>query len=206
MAPGGSASPTIPVTAEAQAAHKTTASKPLLSINKSIAKHISGSGIRMDITNTTTVKKILTTHGLVLPMAGTILKQLAVSIFKLSISANLGATYTEILRAFAIILHDTEQSMDMTNIINRIENLIGGPLTILEEKVEELAEVTEKHKNTLENAVLEVHGNLNGSAVGIDKVTEHATHIINQQVHNDTDQIRSDRPKTYATVTRTGIC
>jgi hypothetical protein len=150
MALMGSTSPTLPTATNARL-RKTMTNKPLLTISKPIEEHIDGTGIRTDTTNTTTAKKILTTHGLILPTAGTMLKQIATAIFEFSISAGLDSTHTEILRAFALLLYDAESSLDMTKIINRIENLIDGPLMIMAETVEELATTTEKHKNAVRN-------------------------------------------------------
>jgi len=144
---------------------KTTASKPMLSSSKTLEEHITGSGIRTDTTNIITAKKLLTTHGLDLPAAGTMLKELSQVVFEFSIAANLEALQTDILRAIAILLHEAEQSMNMTTLLDRIENLIDDPIATLEEKVTTLADITETHKITLESAIKEVRGQLSDSAL-----------------------------------------
>jgi hypothetical protein len=47
---------------------KTTANKPLLSISKSNEDHALGTGIRTDVNSINSARKILATHGLILPM------------------------------------------------------------------------------------------------------------------------------------------
>lgn len=204
MAPSGSTSPTAPVVGNTRL-RKTTANKPLLATSKPIEEHIEGTSIRTDITNIITAKKLLNTHGLALPTAGTMLKQIVTAIFEFSASAGLGSTHAEILRAIAIVLYDAERAMDMTNIINKIETLIGGPLTIMVEKAEELALSTDKHKEALEEAVKEVRTNLSESLEGIDKATKSATQAI--QNHTNTEAIHngSEGPRTYAAAAKASI-
>jgi hypothetical protein len=200
----GSTSPTLP-TATNTRLRKMTANKPLLTISKPIEEHIDGTGIKTDITNTTTAKKILTTHGLILPTAGTMLKQIAMAIFKFSISARLSSTHMEILRAFALLLHDAESSLDMTKIINRIKNLIGSPLMIMAETAEELATTTEKHKNTMEDTVKEVRTNLTNSIDGIDKAAKTVTTAMNHHAQAGVTGIGSEGPRSYAAVAKSTI-
>jgi hypothetical protein len=81
---------------------KTTANKPLLSTSKSEEDHANGVGIQTDINSTLSARKILTTHGLVLPPTGKALKSIASVLFELSIATNMGATHMEILSAIRL--------------------------------------------------------------------------------------------------------
>jgi hypothetical protein len=200
----GSTSPALP-TATNTRLRKMTANKPLLTISKPIEEHIDVTGIRTDITNITTAKKILTMHRLILPTAGTMLKQIATAIFEFSISAGLGSTHMEILRAFALLLHDVESSLDMTKIINRIENLIGGPLMIMAETAEELATTTERHKNAMEDTVKEVCTNLTNSIDRIDKAAKTVTTAMDHHVQAGITGIGSEGPRSYAAAAKSVI-
>jgi len=73
------------------------------------------------------------------------MKHVIQAIFELSLTVNSGATFTEILRALGIILHEIDQSIDVNNLINKINLLVGGPLVTLNEVVETL-EMTAKFK------------------------------------------------------------
>jgi hypothetical protein len=100
-----------------------------------------------------------------LPMAGKALKDIAAAMFELSISAvNLGVTNAEILRALAIILHEAEQATDMVKVIDRIEALINGPIALLDEKVDVLADIASTHKTSMDKVVTEVRTQLNNSS------------------------------------------
>jgi hypothetical protein len=204
MAPSGSTSPTAPVVGNTRL-RKTTANKLLLATSKSIEEHIDGTSIRTDITNIITAKKLLNTHGLALPTAGTMLKQIVTVIFEFSALAGLGSTHTEILRGIAMVLYDAERMMDMTNIINKIKTLIGGPLTIMVEKAEELVQSTDKHKEALEEAVKEVHTNLSESLERIDKATKNATQAIQNRADSEIVHNGSEGPRSYAAAAKVSI-
>jgi len=177
----------------------------MLSSSKTLEEHITGSGIRTDTTNIITAKKLLTTHGLDLPAAGTMLKELSQAVFEFSIAANLGALQTDILRAIAILLHEAEQSMNMATLLDRIENLIEGPIATLEENVTTLADITETHKITLESAIKEVRGQLSDSALGIDNAMENAISSFNNHIQRETQDNGSNGPKSYADATKANI-
>jgi len=184
---------------------KTTANKVLLSSSKTIEDHITGIGIRTDTTNVVTVRKLLSIHGLTLPAAGSTIKEISLAIFEFSISANLGALQTDILRAFAILLHKAEQAMNMASLLDRIEGLISGPITMLEEKVENLAEIMESHKVALEGAITEMRGNLSESVIGIDNVVTNALSALSQQTQMETQAKGSNGPRSYADATKANI-
>jgi hypothetical protein len=206
MAPSGSNSPApTPPATQTRGGRKTTASKALLSTSKTIEDHIAGTGIRTDTTNITTARKILTTHGLTIPAAGSTIKEISLAIFEFSISANLGALQTDILRAFAILLHEVEQAMDTTTLINRIEGLIAGPISTLEERVESLSEITESHKAALDSAIKEMRGNLSDSTTGIDNAVINALNALKQQTQMETQDRRSNGPRSYAEAAKRDI-
>jgi hypothetical protein len=201
MAPPRAMSPVTPAVSNAQL-RKTTANKPLLTTSKTIEEHIEGMGLRMDVTNITTAKKLLATHRLVLPTAGTMLKQVALAIFEFGISAGLGSTHAEILRVIAMTLHKAERTMDMTNIISKIETFIGSPLTIMVEKAEELENLMDKHKEALEQVVKEVCTNLNDSLKGIDKATKNAANAIQSNSNIGSIPRGSEGPRSYVSVAK----
>ncbi|KIK34515.1 hypothetical protein CY34DRAFT_17660 [Suillus luteus UH-Slu-Lm8-n1] len=161
---------------------------------------ITGTGTRTDITNSTSARKLLNTHGLTLPVAGKALKGIALALFELSGSAiNLGATNVEIMRAMAIIIHEAEKDLDMEKIIDKIDALIKGPIALLDEKVDALAEIATTHKSTLSEVVTEVCTQLHNSSEDIGKIVESAKHASNPA------PLRSDGPLSYAAITKAGI-
>ncbi|KAG2739812.1 hypothetical protein P692DRAFT_20755281, partial [Suillus brevipes Sb2] len=190
--------PTVSV--PGRSSRSTTANKALLANSKSIEEHIAGTGIRTDITNSSSARKLLNTHGLTLPVAGKALKGIALALFELSGTAtNLGATNVEIMRAMAIIIHEAEKDLDMEKIIDKIDALIKGPIALLDEKVDTLAEIATTHKSTLAEVVTEVRTQLNNSSEDIGKIVESAKHAASSI------PARSDGPLSYATITKTGI-
>jgi hypothetical protein len=71
---------------------KTTASKPILATSKTIEEHLAGEDIRTDMKDSISAKKLLLSHGLILPTACNAIKQIAHALMEFSISAALGAT------------------------------------------------------------------------------------------------------------------
>jgi hypothetical protein len=117
---------------------KTTATKPLLAMSKSNEDHALGAGIRTDINMLNSARKVLTTHGLILPTAGNMLQVIMTALFEFSISASLGAIHTDILRAMVFVIYEVDQEIDTSNIIKKTQALMGGPVVTLDEKVKEL--------------------------------------------------------------------
>jgi hypothetical protein len=139
-------------------------------------------------------------------VAGKSLKDIAAAMFELSISAvNLGATNAEILRALAIILHEAEQATDMVKVIDRIEALINGPIALLDEKVDVLADIASTHKTSMDNVVTEVRTQLNNSSEGIEKMVENATLRSAQQTSTSAGKERSEGPLSYAAAAKAGV-
>ncbi|KAG1886671.1 hypothetical protein F4604DRAFT_1675544 [Suillus subluteus] len=163
MAPNGATPPpsSLPTTT-AKTTRRTTATKSLFTASKTLEEHISGSGTRTDITNIPSARKILITHGLVLPTTGSALKQLAAAVFELSLSTNTGATHSEPLRAIAILMNDIDQALDTDHLIDKICALMGGPIATLDEKIKTLEQFTEKHVTALDEAVTKRHPGSDG--------------------------------------------
>jgi hypothetical protein len=184
--------------------HKTSANKPLLSTSKSNEDHTLGTGIRMDINSINTVRKILSTHGLILPTAGNMLQPIATALFEFSITANLGATHIDILQAMAFALMEIDHKIDVTNIVKKVQALMGGPVATLDEKVDELEKMIEKHRTTLEHTTSEISKHLNSTALKLSQITE----CITTSDHNNTtnEETTAHRNmRTYATVTKNGM-
>jgi len=180
-----------------------TANKPLLTASKSIEEHLKASDIRTDVKDSITAKKLLLSHGLVLPTACNAIKQVAQALLEFSIAAILGATHSEILRAMAILLLEAEQNLDATILIDKITSLIEGPLALLEDKAEAIAEITETHKAALESAVLEVRDQLYNSSEGIERAVINASLIPTQQRDPDTMTVKQPEGlHTYANAVR----
>lgn len=78
---------------------KTTTGGPLLSTSELIEEHASGNGTETDVNSLATAKKLLLTHELNMLAAGNMLQAISVAMFEFShgITANLGATHTDIL-------------------------------------------------------------------------------------------------------------
>lgn len=179
---------------------RTAADKPLLSTSKSIQDHISGTGTKTDVTNLNTARKLLLTHGLVMPTAGNMLRSISVALFEFSITANLGATHTDILRAIALIIQEVDTEIDTENIIEKVKALIGGPIATLDEKVETLTETIDAQKKTLES-ITEVRTNLKTSAEDLEKIAGNMKSTTPQRTSN----ARSDGPRTFADAAKTNI-
>ncbi|KAG2757768.1 hypothetical protein P692DRAFT_201858760 [Suillus brevipes Sb2] len=182
---------------------RTTASKPLLSTSQSIEEHEQGLGLKTNANNLTTARKVLTTHGLTLPFAGNMLHSISLAIFELSITANLGTTHTDILRALAIMINEVDKEIDTEHIIDKTKALMGGPVATLDEKVDALADMMDSHRAELEKLVVEVRNNLQTSTEGLEKMVENATEVTNQTTPATTIENRSNGPRSYADATRT---
>ncbi|KIK36749.1 hypothetical protein CY34DRAFT_109403, partial [Suillus luteus UH-Slu-Lm8-n1] len=184
---------------------KTTADKPLLSTSKTIEEHAKGTGIKTNITSLTAARKLLSTHGLTSPTAGNMLQSISAALFEFTITANLGATHSEILRAIAYLIYEVDKDIDTENIIAKIKALIGGPIALLDEKVDTFAETLDAHKTKLENTITEVRANLQTSTEGLGKVVENVTTTTANCRHSPNSAAGSDGPKTYATAVKTNI-
>lgn len=184
---------------------KTTADKPLLSTSKTIKEHAKGMGIKTNITSLTAARKLLSTHGLTSPTAGNMLQSISAALFEFTITANLGATHSEILCAIAYLIYEVDKDIDTENIIVKIKALIGGPIALLDEKVDTFAETLDAHKTKLENTITEVQANLQTSTEGLGKVVENVTTITANCRHSPNSAAGSDGPKTYATAVKTNI-
>ncbi|KAG2133230.1 uncharacterized protein EDB93DRAFT_1254897 [Suillus bovinus] len=206
MAPSGAPSPTptAPMGITTRTSWKTTASKPLLSFSKSLEDHAIGTGTQTDINSTATARKLLTTHGLTIPVAGNALKEITAALFELSLTPNTGATLTEILRSFAFILHEDSQTCGINNILTKVDSLIKNPIEKLENNVKALTQLVEMQKTTMEETVKEVHNQMNMSPEGIEKALESAIQKTNQQSRLQTELRGSEGPRTYADAIKAG--
>jgi hypothetical protein len=175
----------------------------LLSTSQSIEEHEQGLGLKTDVSKMTMARKVLTTHGLTLPFAGNMLQSLALALFKFSITANLGATHTDILHAFAIMTNEIDKEIDTEHIIDKTKTLMGGPVALLDEKVDALADMMDSHRTELEKLVVEVHNNLQSSTEGLEKMVENVTEVANQPAQAITSEQRSNGPRSYADAMRT---
>jgi len=183
----------------ARTGRKTTASKPLLLPSKTIEEHVTAADTRTDMKDSTTAKKLLLSHGLTLPTACNAIKQVAHALLEFSITAVLGATHSEILRAMAILLLEAEQNLDAAKLIDKITELLEGPIALLEDKAELIVATMESHKAALESAVLEVRDQLCTSSEGIERAVVNAT-LASTQQNNEREPNASgpEGPRTYA--------
>jgi hypothetical protein len=184
---------------------KTTANKPLLSISKSNKDHVLGTGIRTDVNSINSARKILATHGLILLMAGNMLQPIATALFKFSISANLGVTHIDILRAMAFVLFEIDREIDVQSIVQKIQALMGGPVATLDEKVDELEKTIEKHKSALEYTATEVSKQLNSAILNISQASENATAVRHNTPTSHRDVTEQRGQRSYAAATKEGI-
>ncbi|KAG2739588.1 hypothetical protein P692DRAFT_20756005 [Suillus brevipes Sb2] len=198
LTPLNHANQNVPVTATTRG-RKTTANKPLLSISKEIIDHLTGSDVRSEVRDQTAARKLLLTHGLNLPVACNVIKQTAHALLEFSVTAALGATHVDILRAIAILLIEAEQNLDAAKLIEKVTSLIQGPITQLEEKAAKIAELTEAHKTALESAATELRGNLSNSSESIEKAVLNAATA--SQDHPTATHPEGTR--TYASAVRT---
>ncbi|KAG2755641.1 hypothetical protein P692DRAFT_20717129, partial [Suillus brevipes Sb2] len=132
----------------------TAADKPLLSTSRFIQDHISGTGTKTDVINLNTAQKLLSTHGLVMPTAGSMRRSISVALFEFII---------------ALIIQEVNMEINTENIIEKIKALIGGPIATLDEKVETLTETIDAQQKTLES-MTEVRTNLKSSAEDLGKI------------------------------------
>jgi hypothetical protein len=195
-------------TPSARPNRKTTVEKPLLSTSKTIEAHTSGTGTKTDVNSLATARKLLSVHGLSLLMAGNILQAISIAICEFSISANLGATHTDILRALAYLVHEVDEDIDTGNIIMKIQDLMGGPIAALEEKVDQLEDMTKKQKEEIEKVIGEVSEKLKESTEKLGKMVEKAETIstVQTQISQQTMHTQgSDGPKSYAAAAKSNI-
>jgi hypothetical protein len=204
MAPTGSSGTTPPLPTllapTTKGTRKTMTNKPLLTSSKSLEEHIAGAGTRTDITNLSTARKILSTHGLVLLASASSMKHVIQAIFKLSLTVNSRATFTEILRALGIILHEIDQSIDVNNLINKINLLVGGPLVTLNEVVETLEMTAKSQTLELVETVTKVSDQIQISTKNLEKTMENTTNQLIATNHTSQAGARSDGPKTCTPV------
>ncbi|KAG1750782.1 hypothetical protein EDB19DRAFT_1904179 [Suillus lakei] len=185
---------------------KTTADKPLLAFSKHKSDHIIGIGIRTDVKNLESAKKLLAIHGLTTPSTGITFEVLADCLFEFTLTANLGATHTDILRAFAIIIDDTNQTEQVSSFMHKLATALNNPIKLLETRVEELGECITQHKQNLDCAVIEVRSQLHDSSEHIGKVVEDTIRATREQGSADkATESRSEGPLNYANAVRTGI-
>lgn len=181
---------------------KTTASKPLLSSSKTIEDHALGLGTKTDVNNLTSARKSLALHGLNLPTAGNTLLTISVAIFEFSAAANLGAIHTDILRAFAYTVHEAHQNIDTESIITKTHALMGGPVATLDEKVETLENLLEKHKKEMEETASEVRKTVQTSLAELVEAAKN-TRLAALQQHQVPDNVPgTNDQRSYVAVTK----
>ncbi|KAG1832875.1 hypothetical protein DFJ58DRAFT_750333 [Suillus subalutaceus] len=168
---------------------KTTANKPLLSTSKSIEDHA-------------TEKRSIHT-ALNLPTAGNILLAISTALFEFSASANLGATHTDIIRAFAFITHEVQKNINAEEIIEKVGALMGGPVATLDEKVEAFEEVLEKYKSEMEKVITEVRTNFQTSTEELVKAAKSASTSVPQSGQTTDTTSGSNGPRSYAEAAKT---
>ncbi|KAG2739819.1 hypothetical protein P692DRAFT_20754869, partial [Suillus brevipes Sb2] len=148
------------------------ADKPLLSTSRSIQDHISGTGTKTDVINLNTARKLLSTHGLIMPTAGNMLK--------------------------ALIIQEVDMETNTENIIEKVKALIGGPIVTLDEKVETLTETIDAQQKTLES-MTEVCTNLKSSVEDLGKIAGYMKSTMPQRAsdeRSDRPQTFADTAKT----------
>jgi gas vesicle protein len=136
------------------------------------------------------------------------LQAISIAIFEFSISANLGATHTDILRALAYLVHEVDKDIDTGNIITKIQDLMGGSIAALEEKVDQLEDTTKKQKEEIEKVIGEVSEKIKESTEKLGKTVEKAETISTAQTQisqQTTHTQGSDGPKSYAAATKSNI-
>ncbi|KAG1851878.1 hypothetical protein DFJ58DRAFT_746220 [Suillus subalutaceus] len=181
---------------------KTTASKPLFSTSKSIEDHATGLGVKTDVNNLNNARKTLTMHGLNLPTAGRTLLAISAALFEFSTSANLGATHTDIIRAFAFIIYEVQKDIDTEHIIEKVKALMGGPVATLDEKVDALEDVLVKYNKEMEKTVTEGHDNIQTTVEELAKAAKSASANPPRHSQTTSDIPGSNGPRSYAAVTK----
>jgi hypothetical protein len=161
--------------------------------------------MKTDVTNTPAARKLLMTHGLILPSASNMLEAISVALFKFSITANLGAMHTDIIRALALMIHDVNSDLDTENVISTIKTFLGGPITTLDEKVDQFKDTVKVHKETTEKTIEEVHNKLDKSTEKLGNMVEKVEALTANCVQTRNGVKGSDRPKTYASAAKTNI-
>lgn len=150
--------------------------------------------------------RLLTTHSLTTPSTGITFEVLADCLFEFTLTANLGATHTDILRAFAIIIDDTNEAEQISSFMHKLATVLNNPIELLETRVEELGECLTQHKQNLECAVIEVCSQLHDSSEHIGKVVEDTICATREQGNADkATESRSEGPLNYTNAVRTGI-
>ena len=134
-----------------------------------------------------------------LPITCNAIKQVAHTLLEFSITTILGATHSEILQAMAILLLEAEQNLNAAKLINKITELLEGPIALLEDKAELIAATTESHEAALESAMLEVRDQLYTSSEGIERAVVNATMASTQQDNEWALNVSvPEGPHTYA--------
>jgi len=132
----------------------------------------------------------------------------SIAIFKCSISAKLGTTHTDILRALAYLVHEVDKDIDTVNIIMKIQGLMGGLVATLEEKVDQLEDTTKKQKEEIEKVIEEVSDKLRESTEKLGKAVEKAETISIAQTQPSQHAMHmkgSDGPKSYMAAAKSNI-
>jgi gas vesicle protein len=184
---------------------KATASKPLLLTSKSIEEHAAGLDVKTDVNNLNNARKTLTTHGLNLPTAGKTLLTIATALFEYSASSNLGATHSDIIRAFAFIIYEAQKDIDTEHIMEKVKALMGGPVATLDEKVDELEDVLAKYKREMEKTVKEVRDNIQTSIEELVKAAKDTSASVSPHPLTTSDAPGSNGPRSYAAVVKTNV-
>ncbi|KAG1765682.1 hypothetical protein EDD22DRAFT_950984 [Suillus occidentalis] len=184
---------------------KATASKPLLLTSKSIEEHAAGLDVKTDVNNLNNARKTLTTHGLNFPTAGKMLLTIATALFEYGASSNLGATHSDIIRAFAFIIYEAQKDIDMEHIIEKVKELMGGPVATLDEKVDELEDVLAKYKLEMEKTVKEVRDNIQTSVEELVKAAKDTSASVLPHPQTTSEAPGSNGPRSYAAVVKTNV-
>jgi hypothetical protein len=115
-----------------QTGRKTITDKLLLAFSKHKSDHTIGIGICTDMKNLESATRLLATHGLTIPSTGITFEVLTDALFEFTLTANLGATHTDILRAFTITIDDTNQTAQVSTLTNKLTTALNTPIDLLE--------------------------------------------------------------------------
>ncbi|KAG2065358.1 hypothetical protein BDR04DRAFT_1174891 [Suillus decipiens] len=89
----------------------------------------------------------------------------------------------------AFVLIEVDCEIDVTNVVKKVQALMGGPVATLDKKVDELEKMIDKHRTTLEHTTSEI------------------TECVTTSDHNNTmnaEMTAHGNTRTYATVTKNG--
>jgi hypothetical protein len=113
--------------------------------------------------------------------------------------------HTDIIRVLALMIHDVNSDLDTENVISTIKTFLGGPITTLDEKVDQFEDAVKAHKETTEKMIEEVCNKLDESTEKLGKIVEKVEALTANCMQTGNEVKGSDRPKTYASAAKTNI-